>query len=397
MGTSTAFISEMYYRSNEGTSEFLEVTLRATEDPADYTVSFYKSDGTLETAIPVTDAVGGEITLDAASVTAVPDPDNPNYIIYTITSNTGYLFTGGTTFLNEARAVTLTNTNTGTVIDAYTVNGGTVTTTEGAGSGVTTSPSGSAGPNQSVQWDVFGNRTFGTLTPDDAVLCFDSNAMIQTTRGEIRAGDLEVGDLVATMDHGYQPILWVHETEMLPEIQVENPKVWPIRISQGALGANHPRKDLTVSPQHRIVLRSMICERMFGTTEVLVNAKSLLAVDGVTQEQPTEKFYYVHVLLERHEIIFANGHPSESLLPGEMVLEALTQNDREILKNALSETALSSKLIKPVRPIVKGREVKKMIKRHQKNNKPLFDSCLGQGQALFQKSAAEWTAPCAIA
>jgi hypothetical protein len=40
MPNHSAFISELYYQSNTGINEFLEVTLKATEDPSDYTISF---------------------------------------------------------------------------------------------------------------------------------------------------------------------------------------------------------------------------------------------------------------------------------------------------------------------------------------------------------------------
>ena len=38
MPNHSAFISELYYQSNTGIIEFIEVTLKAPEDPADYTL-----------------------------------------------------------------------------------------------------------------------------------------------------------------------------------------------------------------------------------------------------------------------------------------------------------------------------------------------------------------------
>ena len=46
MPNHNAFISELYYQSNTGITEFIEVTLKASEDPADYTLSFYTETGT---------------------------------------------------------------------------------------------------------------------------------------------------------------------------------------------------------------------------------------------------------------------------------------------------------------------------------------------------------------
>ena len=50
------------------------------------------------------------------------------------------------------------------------------------------------------------------------------------------------------------------------------PKVQPVRILAGALGHGMPQRDLLVSRQHRMLVSSAICERMFGLEQVLVSA-----------------------------------------------------------------------------------------------------------------------------
>ena len=53
---------------------------------------------------------------------------------------------------------------------------------------------------------------------------------------------------------------------------------------QGALGNGLPRRDLLVSRQHRMLVRSSIAGRMFGDKEVLVAAHHLTALPGVTSQ-----------------------------------------------------------------------------------------------------------------
>jgi len=74
------------------------------------------------------------------------------------------------------------------------------------------------------------------------------------------------------MDRGAQPILGTSARTLAPEALAADPRQRPVRIGRGALGPGRPARDLYVSPQHRIWLRSKIAARMFGTAEVLVPA-----------------------------------------------------------------------------------------------------------------------------
>ncbi|WP_051909644.1 Hint domain-containing protein, partial [Paenirhodobacter enshiensis] len=116
--------------------------------------------------------------------------------------------------------------------------------------------------------------------------CFAGGTRIATARGEVAIKDLAEGDLVLTRDHGPQPLRWIGSTEVSQLRLVKQPKLRPIRIAAGALGfdsegAALPHRDLTVSPQHRILVRSKIAEKMFGESEVLVPARQLLQLPGV--------------------------------------------------------------------------------------------------------------------
>ncbi len=358
---------------NTPPAEFVEVALKATEDPADYTLSFYQPDGTLQTNIRLNAAVNGEISLtDATSVN--PDPDNPDYLIYRIASDGRYLFTGDNTTTDEARAVALTNTTTGTLIDAYAVGSDDVTFVEGVASGNTATASGLVGGGQSLQWDIYGNQYAASRTPGDAILCFSADTLIQTLVGPKSAGDLRVGDLVRTQDHGYKPIQWIHSDKIPVSLQRSSPKIRPVRIASNSLAPGYPSADLIVSPQHRIMVRSKICERMYKNPEVLVKAKALVGLEGIAIQPPEKGLIYVHFLLDGHEIVFANGHPCESLLPGEMTFETLNGSDKLRLQQCVAQQkSHQEETPAPARPIAEGSRAKEMIMRHRKNGKSMFE------------------------
>ena len=81
--------------------------------------------------------------------------------------------------------------------------------------------------------------------------------------------------------------------------------------------------DAVVSPQHRILLRDCRAELMFGEQEVLAPVKAL--INGASIRQKTaETIDYYHLLFDRHEIVFANGVPTESFYPGDYMLDEMS-------------------------------------------------------------------------
>jgi hypothetical protein len=61
---------------------------------------------------------------------------------------------------------------------------------------------------------------------------------------------------------------------------------------------------------------------MFGSTEVLVTAKSLIN-DSTIQRVESGVVEYFHILLDSHELLFAEGIPAESLFLSEISMGIL--------------------------------------------------------------------------
>jgi len=62
-----------------------------------------------------------------------------------------------------------------------------------------------------------------------------------------------------------------------------------------------------------------------GGTDVLYRARHLAEVEGTGARimRGRREVTYIHLLFEQHQIIFANGRPSESLYPGLQTLKSL--------------------------------------------------------------------------
>ncbi|GHG25130.1 Hint domain-containing protein [Paracoccus aerius] len=213
----------------------------------------------------------------------------------------------------------------------------------------------------------------GTLPLDDAevVPCFLRGTMILTTDGLVAVEDLSVGTLVVTRDNATQPVRWVGHVALPAERLRAQPNLRPIRIAPGALGANLPAQALLVSPQHRILVRSAIAQRMFGAPEVLVAAKQLLPLEGIDIADDLETVEYFHILFDRHEIVFANGTETESLYTGPQALRGVGHAARAEIFALFPELERPTSLPPSARELASGRMARKLAMRHLQNGKPL--------------------------
>ncbi len=206
----------------------------------------------------------------------------------------------------------------------------------------------------------------------DYVACFTRGALIETSRGAVRIETLKAGDLIETRDHGFQPLRLLLRTKVGPQQLAANPNLCPIRISKGALGVNLPARDLLVSPQHRFLVISPIAERMFGAPEALVSAKKLAAVPGIFVDHDVQSVEYLHLVMDDHEIITANGTPTESFYAGPMALRALSDEARQEIQSLFPEMLSRGALPLKAREIPKGALQKHLIARHLRNDKPML-------------------------
>lgn len=153
--------------------------------------------------------------------------------------------------------------------------------------------------------------------------CFVAGTEIRTPAGDRRIEDINPGDLVSTLDHGPVPVLWCARS-VVPAIG----RAAPVTLAAGVLGGSSP---LTVSPQHRVLTRHPWHEINFGTAEVLVAARLLVDGEMVVQQALPEVAYH-HILCERHEILFANGIETESMLLGDEVRGVMGASAQEEFK-----------------------------------------------------------------
>jgi Ca2+-binding RTX toxin-like protein len=208
----------------------------------------------------------------------------------------------------------------------------------------------------------------------EMVVCFVLGTLISTVDGEIPVEQLRVGDLVQTRDRGLQLLRWTGRRDVDASELSKNENMRPIRIRKDVISAESGVGDLVVSPQHRVLITSKVAQRMFGETEVLISAKQLLTMDGVDIAVDLEDVTYFHLLFDQHEIVYANGIPSESLYLGKEAQKSLSVDGREEIYALFPETASPDFVALSCRPIIQGKRARKLAMRHASNSKPLLDA-----------------------
>lgn len=150
--------------------------------------------------------------------------------------------------------------------------------------------------------------------------CFTRGTMLETDRGEVAIEDLQVGDLVRTLDNGMQPIRWVGSS-----IIAATGSNAPILFRKGAIGNT---RDMLLSPAHRVLLQGWRTEMLFGESQMLASAKSLVN-DSTILRQSGDKVEYFHVLFDQHEIVYSDGAPTESFHPAALSVGAMATEARD--------------------------------------------------------------------
>jgi len=204
------------------------------------------------------------------------------------------------------------------------------------------------------------------------LVCFGDDTLITTPTGSVRAGDLAVGDMVTT-ESGPKPVRWVARRHVTAADIASDERYAPVRISKEALGAGLPKRDFWVSRQHRLLVSSKVAEKMFGTTEVLLPAIRLTSLPGIDIDTSVEAIDYVHILLDRHEILFAEGAPAESMLLGEMAVGSLTPAGFEELRLIFPDLLAIANRIAPAHVIPERARQKRLVERLDKNDRPVLE------------------------
>ena len=145
-------------------------------------------------------------------------------------------------------------------------------------------------------------------------------SFVKVTRITLSSGalkpieELEVGEKIITRDRGVQEIRGIGQSTMRATGDFA-----PVVIKAGALNNMH---DLVVSPEHRPFVYQRQDKLGTGRAETLVRAKHL--VNGKDVHRLDDGFVeYYQLLIVEHQIIYAEGIATDSLLFDQRTQSAL--------------------------------------------------------------------------
>ncbi len=195
------------------------------------------------------------------------------------------------------------------------------------------------------------------------IICFTPGTMIATPTGERAAETLRPGDQVLTRDDGPQPLGWTG-CSTVPGMG----KFAPVRLDPGLTGA---RRALIVSPQHRMMIADWRAELLFGEAEVFVPAIHMLDFEGA-DAAPAPQVTYIHLMFDRHQVIYAEGAASESFHAADQSLDALVPEARAEIFAAYPALRRDLAAHGPTaRPCLKSYESRALLTRMQKAKRTL--------------------------
>lgn len=134
--------------------------------------------------------------------------------------------------------------------------------------------------------------------------CYCPGTLIATPKGERPVETLEIGDLVLTASGERRPIRWIGRRAYDPLFAHGNRDVLPILIRRDALAPGLPKRDLTISPLHAMFLDGVLVPALH-----LVNGRTITQLTRMT-----DPIRYIHIELETHDLLLAEGAASESFL-----------------------------------------------------------------------------------
>jgi hypothetical protein len=139
----------------------------------------------------------------------------------------------------------------------------------------------------------------GLQTP---ISCFATGTLIATIDGAIAVENLREGTMVRTLDGDAAPVIWIGRRTIDCRRHSRPNAVWPVRIRAGAFATRSPSRDLWLSPDHAVC-----------ADDVLIPVKYLINGHSIAQVE-CDHIAYWHIELPSHDVILANGLPTESFL-----------------------------------------------------------------------------------
>lgn len=143
--------------------------------------------------------------------------------------------------------------------------------------------------------------------------CYLAGTQILTPSGEGLVQALRIGDSVVTQTGMRRQVKWIGRRSYAAATMAAHRHLRPVILRAGCLGVSPqggllPSRDLYVAPMHAIMIEDA------GAGSVLVPAVSLINGVSIQRAPAGEAVSYVHLELNSHDIVLAEGVPAETFI-----------------------------------------------------------------------------------
>ncbi len=269
------------------------------------------ADQTISTPLPATIATGYSETITTGQTVAAPVIAGGTLELQagaSVTGNISFVGTGGDLVIDGFN--TPTNIITGftigdTIVLAQVPYASGDTVTVGTAGIVTIDASGTI-YTLNIAGAYVGESDFniaGDIVLTEVAACFAAGTQILLEDGERPVEQIKPGDRVITENGRAAPVRWVGHRHVDLRHVSEKQDLYLVRIKASAFAANMPRRDLLVTQDHCIFIDGG-----------LIPARMLVNDASIYLDQSIQQFTYYHLELDRHDILLAEGLPTESYL-----------------------------------------------------------------------------------
>ena len=133
--------------------------------------------------------------------------------------------------------------------------------------------------------------------------CYAAGTGIATPAGEIAIEALRIGDFVATRGGVAKKVKWIGRRRYTASQIAAHKHLRPVVIGANALADGVPHRDLAVSAMHALFI-----------DDVFVPAAALINGVNVRRSEEIAPVEYIHLELNDHDVIIAEGAPAESFV-----------------------------------------------------------------------------------
>ena len=152
---------------------------------------------------------------------------------------------------------------------------------------------------------------------EDAFSAFARGTLIQTAKGPVAIEDLLPGDMIHTVDNGFQALKWKGSMMMIPNAEglpVDRQQL--TRIGADSFGFAKPHQDIILGPAARKFHQTAFVREITGRDGAFVPASDFVDGGSTVHIRPVSPVQVFHLGLIHQERILANGMEFESYHPG---------------------------------------------------------------------------------